>query len=174
MRTSPRGVPGSQRLSFVTTIPDPFAAPPADEGYPAGWRRKIEETIEKYGVTIIHIGSGSCDVPGCDHPPEPLEEQFGYTVGLTELGHPELRIDGYTSVETIEILNRTYSYIARGGESSRMRPGQTYALGNEDGTWSTFEIHDIGCPDEEVLRAADYYAEWGWPQPVEALRLIPR
>ena len=66
---------------------------------------KIAAVIDRYGMNVVHVGEG-CDCPVCHEAPVAPEEWFGYTIGLTELGHPELVVRGLGGRETAALLGR--------------------------------------------------------------------
>ena len=55
----------------------------------------VAEMIQKHGHTIISVGSGKCDVPGCRCGPAPVT--WSYTIGLVEDNLPELVAFGLCS-----------------------------------------------------------------------------
>src|SRR5699024_2744450 len=65
----------------------------------------VARTIALHGLPLVHVGEG-CDCADCTEPAAPPEERFGYTIGLTARGHPELLVRGLGAQETAELLNR--------------------------------------------------------------------
>src|SRR5699024_9166994 len=66
---------------------------------------RVARNIALHGLHLVHVGEG-CDCADCTEPAAPPEERFGYTIGLTARGHPELLVRGLGAQETAELLNR--------------------------------------------------------------------
>jgi hypothetical protein len=123
---------------------------------------KIAATIDRYGMNIIHVGEG-CDCAGCSRSPLPQEQCFGYTIGLTELGQPELLVRGMGARESAALLNR-WGDLVLGGES--LDAGHLLCEGPGGSTW---ELVPVRRPSRTLRWAGLYY---GTGQ-LDALELIP-
>jgi hypothetical protein len=72
------------------------------------WRQVVEKaklTIARHGWQLQFV-EGSLTSPA-----------FGYTVGLTELRHPELILTGRRQPETVELLNDLAAQVFAGGQA---------------------------------------------------------
>lgn len=133
--------------------------------------QKIAATIERCGINIIHVGEG-CDCRDCHAAPIPPEQQFGYTIGLTELGHPELLVRGLGGRESAALLNR-WGDVVLGGEA--LDAGHLLCEGPAGHTWELVPVHR---PERTLRWAGLYYGAAGsgpppLPGEVTALELIP-
>lgn len=131
------------------------------------WRRRrdldLRSKIRRYGFTTVHVG-GECGVPGCDCAEEPVMQQFGYTIGLTERGHPELLVSGVTSETSHPILNHLAHNIVDHGE--RLCAGERIDLATF-GVASVFRVVDSAL---QLVVANEFYrAPYGPPVPALGL-----
>ena len=67
---------------------------------------RIASGIARHGLFVVSVGSGSCDVPGCNCTPEP--QPWCYTVGLCELQHPELVVVGLPPETAHHVMTWAY------------------------------------------------------------------
>lgn len=132
---------------------------------------KIAATIDRYGINIVHVGGG-CDCADCRPAPMPVDQQFGYTIGLTDRGHPELLLRGLGSRATAATLNRWGAVVL---------DGETFDAGHllcEGPRGTTWELVPVRRPSRILRCAASYYRTAGAgratrPDGVSALELIP-
>ena len=66
---------------------------------------RVAANVERSGMHVVHVGEG-CDCGDCAATPLPPDDRFGYTIGLTDLGHPELLVRGLSARETADLLGR--------------------------------------------------------------------
>ena len=125
---------------------------------------KIAAVIDRYGMNVVHVGEG-CDCPVCHEAPVAPAEWFGYTIGLTELGHPELVVRGLGGRETAALLGR-WGDLVLGGEP--LDAGHLLCEGPAGTTWELVPVHR----PRRILRWADLYYGAGTEE-VSALELIP-
>ena len=76
---------------------------------------RVVAAIRDFGWAITYVGGDSCNRPGCDCP-ESEGPPFAYTVGLFDLGHPELLIFGVPPGTAAVVLNSLGDRI-RAGEN---------------------------------------------------------
>ena len=126
---------------------------------------EIAAVIDRYGMHVIHVGEG-CDCPHCQGTPVAPEEQFGYTIGLTELGHPELLVRGLGARETAALLNRWGDLVLDGHP---LDAGHLLCEGPDSATWELVPVHR---PRRTLRWAGLYYGRSG-PEEMSALELIP-
>ncbi|WP_291082833.1 DUF4262 domain-containing protein [Dietzia sp. UBA5065] len=126
---------------------------------------QVAATIDRYGLHLVHVGEG-CDCGGCTEAPLPPDQCFGYTVGLTDHGHPELLVRGLGALETAGLLNRWGGVVLSG---ELLDAGHLLCEGRGAPTW---ELVPVRCPSETLRWAERYYRGVG-AGGVEALELIP-
>lgn len=63
----------------------------------------IARAIATRGLAVINVGYGGCACPGC--PGEPSPFPWTYTIGMVEIGHPEIVLFGLTPSAATERLN---------------------------------------------------------------------
>lgn len=126
---------------------------------------KIAAAIDRYGINIIHVGE-SCDCPDPHETPIAPQRGFGYTIGLTELGHPELLVRGLGAPETAALLDR-WGDLVLGGEA--LDAGHLLCEGPGGTTWELVPVHR---PLRTLIWAGLYYGSGGTEE-VRALELIP-
>ena len=126
---------------------------------------KIAAVIDRYGMHIIHVGE-ACDCPDCHRRPVTPTERYGYTIGLTELGHPELLVRGLGASDTAALLSR-WGDLVLGGEP--LDAGHLLCEGPGGRTWELVPVHR---PRRTLRWAGQYYGAAG-PDEVSALELIP-
>lgn len=125
----------------------------------------IAAVIDRYGMHVVHVGEG-CDCPDCSQSPVAPEERFGYTIGLTELGHPELLVRGLDGRETATLLNRWGDLVLDG---EPLDAGHLLCEGAGGTTWELVPVHR---PLRTLRWAGLYYGPSGIDE-VSALELIP-
>ncbi|WP_264886065.1 DUF4262 domain-containing protein [Dietzia sp. NCCP-2495] len=118
--------------------------------------------IDRYGMNIIHVGRG-CRCSGCADTPLTRAQQFGYTIGLSGLGHPELLLRGFGAAETTAILSRWGEVVLDG---DTLDAGHLLCEGRGGATW---ELVPVQRPSRTLHWAARYYSSGE----VDALELIP-
>jgi hypothetical protein len=116
--------------------------------------------IDRYGWTVVHVEPTEDDPPGA--------VPFGYTVGLTEIGLPEVAIAGVPLDVTGPLLNEMAARITQDGE--RLRHGRRVS--------GLVAGHDLlvvaGEPTDEVFPGSAMYrygegrvrlCQLVWPDP---------
>lgn len=125
----------------------------------------VAARIDRHGLHIVHVGE-HCECGGCTSAPLPADEMFGYTIGLTDLGHPELLVRGLSGRETARLLTRW-------GET--VLDGQVFDAGHllcEGSGGPTWELVPVRRPSRLLRWAAGYYRTAGRGG-LSALELIP-
>lgn len=125
----------------------------------------VATNIEQYGIHLMHIGE-SCDCGMCTAPPLSRKDMYGYTVGLSELGHPELLLRGTGADETIDTLARWGSLVLEG---EVLDAGHLLCEGREGTTW---ELLPVLRPTQSLLWAERFYRHSATVR-LSALELIP-
>ena len=151
-----------------TTIPfRPGAAsvPEVDPGVADPAMRTVAATISRYGIHIVHVGE-SCGCGGCTEAPLPPDQRFGYTIGLTSLGHPELLVRGLGARETAGVLNRWGGTVLDG---EVLDAGHLLCEGAGGRTW---ELVPVRRPSRTLQWAGRYYRTSG-SGGLSALELVP-
>jgi hypothetical protein len=72
----------------------------------------ISANIARCGFHIVSVGFGRCSVPGCDCPPSAMP--WVYTIGLCELGVPELVTIGVDEATSAHFMRVVHQRIVRG------------------------------------------------------------
>ena len=111
---------------------------------------RVAANIADHGLHLVHVGE-SCDCPDCPEPATPAEEQFGYTVGLTEHGHPELLVRGLGARETAELLNKWGGTVLAG---DAFAAGHLLCEGPGAARW---ELTPVARPAQTLVWAARYF-----------------
>ncbi len=151
---TPRGRLTAGRLATVTALP---AVDPA-------WDR-VAANIADNGLHLVHVGEG-CGCGDCTAEPVPLPERYGYSVGLTAHGHPELVIRGEGARESADLLNRW---------GSKVLDGATFAEGDllcEGPGGRRWVLVPVPRTSELLLWATRFYGTAGI-RPLTALELLP-
>jgi hypothetical protein len=65
-------------------------------------RSSLQDKIDLYGFTMIAVGTGYCESPGCRCVPE---EPWGYTIGLSRYAMPEYVVTGLGAEHTCRALD---------------------------------------------------------------------
>lgn len=125
----------------------------------------VARNIDRSGLHLVHVGE-SCDCGVCESTPSPLAEQFGYTVGLTEVGHPELLVRGLGAEVTAELLGRWGRTVFAGAVFA---PGHLLCEGPGEAAWDLLEVPEAG---RELVWATRYYGR-DRIGPHSALELVP-
>lgn len=68
--------------------------------------------IDRYGYTMIVVGTGECSVPGCTCQPEPYP--YAYSLGLIDHDHPELVTFGVPRSHVNTLARPVYEAAAAG------------------------------------------------------------
>lgn len=123
---------------------------------------RVAAVIDRYGMNIVHVGE-SCGCSDCLASPLPPEETFGYTIGLTELGQPELLVRGLGARESAALLNR-WGDLVLDGET--LDAGHLLCEGPGGATW---ELIPVRRPSRTLRWASLYYGAGE----LNALELIP-
>lgn len=129
----------------------------------------VATNIERVGMHLVHVGEG-CTCGDCAAAPLPLDQRFGYTVGLTDHGHPELLVRGLGARETAGLLNRWGDTVLGGHVFDA---GHLLCEGPHGATWELVPVHR---PPETLRWAARYYRvadSAALPTGLSALELIP-
>lgn len=111
---------------------------------------RVAANIERSGLHLVHVGE-SCDCADCPEPSAPREERFGYTVGLTEQGHPELLVRGLGARETADLLGRWGGTVLAGDAFAE---GHLLCEGPGSGRW---ELTTVLRPARTLVWAARYF-----------------
>lgn len=125
----------------------------------------VARNIDRAGLHLVHVGE-SCDCGSCAAEPAPLPEQFGYTVGLTEHGHPELLVRGLGAQETAELLGRWGGTVLAGDVFAE---GHLLCEGPDGARWELAAVHRARG---ELVWATRYYGR-DRIGPDSALELVP-
>ena len=125
----------------------------------------IASAIDRHGMHVIHIGEG-CDCGECTAAPLPPDQRFGYTIGLTGVGHPELMVRGLSARETAGLLSRWGDTVLSG---EVFDAGHLLCEGSGGPTW---ELVPVRRPSRTLVLAARYYRTAGTGG-LSALELIP-
>ena len=126
---------------------------------------RVAANVERSGMHVVHVGEG-CDCDDCAATPLPPDDRFGYTIGLTDLGHPELLVRGLSARETADLLGRW-------GET--VLAGQVFDAGHllcEGSGGPTWELVPVRRPSRTLRWAGRYYRTSGTGG-LTALELIP-
>lgn len=125
----------------------------------------VARNIDRAGLHLVHVGEG-CDCGKCSAQPTPLAEQFGYTVGLTEHGHPELLVRGLGAQETAELLGNWGSTVLAGAVFAE------WHLLCEGPGGDRWELMSVPRARRELVWATRYYGR-DRIGPHSALELVP-
>lgn len=123
---------------------------------------QVASAIERFGFHLVHVGD-ACDCRDCDAAPLPPDQRFGYTIGLTELGQPELLVRGLSARESAEVLDRWAATVLAG---QVFDAGHLLCEGSGGPTW---ELVPVRNPARTLLWADRYYPA----AELSALELIP-
>ena len=126
---------------------------------------QVTSAIEHHGFHLVHVG-GACDCTDCAAAPPPPDQRFGYTIGLTELGQPELLVRGLSARESAALLSRWGTTVLAG---QVFDAGHLLCEGSGGPTW---ELVPVRNPSRSLLWADRYYSAPGSDE-VCALELIP-
>lgn len=110
----------------------------------------VKANIREYGVHLAYVGGGGCSTPGCtgDDSGGP---DFGYTVGLFGLGHPELLILGAGMHTAGGVLNELAGRIRDGAD---LVPGELVTFAE----WPhRIIVETVPNPGEIVFEANRFY-----------------
>lgn len=130
---------------------------------PPGSRELVARSVARHGAHVVHVGE-SCDCPDCASAPLPTASRFGYTVGLTEVGHPELLVRGLGARETADVLTGWAGAVLDGDQ---LGAGEVLCDGADGPRWELAR-----ADGRELVWAYTYY---GRPahDPGPALELVP-
>lgn len=146
-------------LQLVPGAPSP--ARPVSAGVAAGPRVAPGAS----GVRVVHVGE-HCECDGCDAPSLPVAERFGYTVGLTGLGEPELLLRGQDALTTARVLGHWAEAVTEG---DRLAAGHLLCEGPDGRRW---ELREVPRAADTLLWTAHYYRRPS-AAPIRALELVP-
>lgn len=180
---SPTVIPFRSAAALDPAVLDPTheAHDAAVEGSVAGTvERTVDGTVDadmalvatnigRFGMHLVHVGEG-CSCGDCTTAPLPPDQRFGYTVGLTGLGHPELLVRGLGARETAVLLDRWGDTVLGGHVFDA---GHLLCEGPGGTTWELVPVHH---PSETLRWAARYYrgtASGALGTGLSALELIP-
>lgn len=145
-------------MSHTIIPPRPASTAPSD-------MTEVASTIDRYGFHVIHVGE-ACDCATCAAAPLPPDQRFGYTIGLTELGQPELLVRGLSARETAALLDRWGTTVLAG---QVFDAGHLLCEGSGGPTWELVPVrHPSRC-----LRWARRYYRGSRADHLSALELIP-
>ncbi|AVZ40636.1 MULTISPECIES: DUF4262 domain-containing protein [unclassified Dietzia] len=125
----------------------------------------VAANIDRYGIHVVHVGQG-CTCVDCHSAPLPPDQRFGYTVGLTGRGHPELLVRGLGARETAALLTRWGGSVLDGGV---LDAGHLLCEGPDGPTW---ELTPVRRPSRTLRWAGRYYRTAG-SGGLSALELVP-
>jgi hypothetical protein len=111
---------------------------------------KMVADVRRYGVHLVYVGGGECSNPACcggsDDGPD-----FGYTVGLFGLGHPELLIVGAGMDTAAGVLNELSERVRQG---ENLLPGQLLTFAE----WPhRVVVETVPNPGEILYQANHFY-----------------
>ncbi|MFC6713213.1 DUF4262 domain-containing protein [Branchiibius cervicis] len=132
------------------------------------WRRRRDSDLRAKIRTFGFHGAAyrwGCDDPTCTEPHSPVPEQFAYTIGLTERGHPELLVVGLVCGDSVAVLNHLGHGVAAHGD--RLAAGEFIDLG-AFGTGALIDVVD----SSQQLRVANEFYRLPYLPPVRALQLV--
>jgi Domain of unknown function (DUF4262) len=108
-------------------------------------RQRIERVIAEYGVFIQAVGGDTAR----------RSTVFAYTIGLREVGHPELLVLGLNVATMHGLLNEVARRIRSG---DRLEPGNRLTFEQ----WSPQVIvEDLPNPENILFGVTDYYGSAG-------------
>ena len=116
------------------------------------------------GIRLVHVGE-QCDCGRCETPALPADQQYGYTIGLTGIGEPELLLRGHGSLRTADVLGRWAEAVAEG---DRFAAGHLLCEGPGGPRWQLVPVPEPGAT---LLWTAHYYRRPRWPG-IRALELV--
>ena len=161
-RDRPR--PARSRTAHLRLVGHPGSASPAAPPtgpVPAGPRALPGS---RSGIRLVHVGD-RCDCGRCEAPSLPAADRFGYTIGLTGIGQPELLLRGHDSHRTAAVLGRWAEAVAEG---DRFAAGHLLCEGPGGPCWRLVPVPDPGAT---LLWTAHYYRRPRWPA-IQALELV--
>ena len=126
---------------------------------------RVAATIDRFGLHVVHVGEG-CACEDCESAPLPPDQRFGYTVGLTDRGHPELLARGLGARETAAVLTRWGGSVLDGRV---LDAGHLLCEGPDGPTW---ELVPVRRPSRTLRWAGRYYRTTGTGG-LTALELVP-
>ena len=108
----------------------------------------IDRAILRHGFAVVAVGYGDCGVPGCCSPPEAIP--WSYTVGLSQVGEPELVLLGLDPISA----HLAISWVATQALAGRPVPlDQPFDLRHV-----ATKVVDV--PDEWLLTDPERMAVW--------------
>ena len=107
--------------------------------------------VRQYGVHLVYVNGGECSAPGCSGARTEGPE-FGYTVGLFGIGHPELLIVGIGMQTGAWVLNELAARIREGGD---LLPGELVTF---DDWPHRIVVETVPNPGEILFEANHFYA----------------
>jgi hypothetical protein len=110
------------------------------------WLEVIRQTVQKHGWAVQFV--------------ESEKTPFAYTVGLHELGLPELLVTGLPPHSAVRMLNSIAAYLVEGG---RPVPGEWISIGGK----SMVLVVQVQHPEAHLNMAIAFYGE-----EVRALQLV--
>ena len=125
----------------------------------------VASAIDRFGFNVVHVGE-SCSCTTCAAAPLPPDQRFGYTIGLTELGQPELLVRGLSAQETGALLDRWGTTVLAG---QVFDAGHLLCEGSGGPTW---ELVPVRHPSHSLRWAQRYYRGSRIGE-LSALELIP-
>lgn len=120
------------------------------EGYRQQQLARMEESIRRFGVSLQFVLAE----------PDRRSPAFGYTIGLTEVDHPELLLFCGDPPSAAAVLNDLADQVIHG---RCLTPGELV----ESGTWRhRMLVEEVPNPEDIALAATRYYR-----RPVRLLQL---
>jgi len=124
----------------------------------------ITRQIDAAGWSVVYVGGGSCDIPGCrtEHESDLVElglPPYGYTVGLPlRFDHAELVVVGLDQERTVLVLNGIAHAVAEG---ARLEPDDLLEI--EGAPMKVGPCAVSRVRDGLVAVSMDYHWEIGHP-----------
>lgn len=119
--------------------PDPFDA----------IRDDLIDKIDRYGYSMIVVGTGECAVPGCTCRPEPYP--YAYSLGMGRYDHPEMVVFGLSLEYVNGVARPVYEAAAAGRPLAagrelrhRLTNGAVISLVPVPELWLRRDVHRIG------------------------------
>ncbi len=86
---------------------------PSFDAFASQYLLRLSTDIVHHGFAFVPVGFGTCSAPGCDCGTD--DDSWAYTVGLVELGLPEIIVIGLAPAIGAELVGRVVAEHRRGG-----------------------------------------------------------
>lgn len=114
-------------------------------------RAEARARIRRYGFTKLIIGTGQCDVPGCDCEPDPYS--YAYTLGMCDHASPEFVTFGLPMSHVASVVDPACVTVMDGRQLSI---GRDHRVDLPGGPTISF----VAVPDMWVDRDSDRVGAW--------------